>query len=350
MNISEKARLLSGWIDEAECITCVCHARPDGDAVGSCAAMASYLRQCRSKDALALFPDSAPASLDFVMGHADYVVADADLARAQARLGRTDLLICLDFNTMSRAEGLEQALRSCPGSKVLIDHHQSPALQDFDLSFSSVSVSSACELLYSVLMLMPDIQSDATRLPAAAAAALMTGMTTDTNNFANSVFPGTLRMASELLAAGVDREAIIDRLYFCERPNRLAAQGEMLSELMHILPCGAAVTVLRNDFYKRHALLDGETEGFVNMPLAVKDVRLSILAKEEEDGRFRVSLRSKAGVSARLLAAERFHGGGHEQASGGKIIIPADVQSADLVRHYVEDVAARFMQENYCNN
>ena len=344
--MSEKAMLLSGWADEAGVITAVCHARPDGDAAGCVTAVVSYLRECRGKDAVMILPESVPETLGFVFGGNTPLTASSEPQAARDRLARTDLLICLDFNTFSRTEELEDALRSCPGRKVLIDHHEAPDIQSFDLCFSDTQVSSACELLYRLLLEMPDIRGDASRLPALAAAALMTGMTTDTNNFANSVFPGTLQMASELLAAGVDRKAIIDHLYFCERPNRLAAQGEMLSQRMKLLPCGAAVTVLRKDFFERHALLDGETEGFVNLPLTVAQVRLSILAREE-DGRFRVSVRSKAGVSARELATGFLHGGGHEQASGGKILIPEDVPSPADAEAWLESVTARFMREKY---
>ena len=345
MNTQEKTLVLSAWIDSATRITVVSHARPDGDAAGSCAAVSSYLRECRGKDVEILLPDPVPASLSFVLEGARLASASDSFSAAAARLASTDLLICLDFNTLARAEGLEDQLRSCQVRKVLVDHHEAPVLEEFDLCFSSTSVSSACELLYSVLMNMPDICHDASKLPSAAGIALMTGMTTDTNNFANSVFPGTFKMASELLAAGVDRDALIDRIYFCERPNRLAAQGEFLSRYMKILPCGASVAVLPAEFYERHGLLDGETEGFVNMPLAVKEVRLSILAREEQ-GRFRVSLRSKRGVSARSLAVNCFHGGGHEQASGGKILIPDDIPQPSTAQDYLEQVAARFMQDN----
>ena len=115
---------------------------------------------------------------------------------------------------------------------------------------------------------------------------------------------------------------------------------------MKLLPCGVAVTVLDKSFYERHSLLDGETEGFVNIPLTIKDIKLSILAREE-DGRLRVSLRSKKGVSARELAARSFHGGGHEQASGGKILVPDDIASPSSAQAYIEEVAARFMREKY---
>ena len=344
MNTSEKVSLLNDWIEHSSVITAISHARPDGDAAGSCAAMAAYLEQCRGKDVVIVLPDRVPATLEFALEGLKVLYNVSDRPAVLSRLSSTDLLVCLDFNMLSRVEGLEDDLRSCGCRKVLVDHHQAPATEEFDLCFSCTEVSSACELLYSLLLQLPDIDSDAGQLPARTACALMTGMTTDTNNFANSVYPATLRMASELLAAGVDRDDIIDRLYFCERPNRLAAQGEFLSEKMTILPCGAAVTVLDKGFFERHSLADGETEGFVNMPLAVKEVKLSILAREE-DGRFRVSLRSKRGVSARKLAGEVFHGGGHEQASGGKILIPDDIPSADAAQAYLEFVTARFMQD-----
>ena len=341
MNVTEKTAMLSAWIDEAACITAVCHVRPDGDAAGSCAALASYLETCRGKDAAILFPSPVPESVAFVTEGLNCIT---DPAAAQERLARTGLLVFLDLNTPSRTEALEAAVRAFGGRKVLIDHHEDPELSSFDLCFSETAVSSTCELLFTILKAMPDIGGDASKLPPAAAVALMTGMTTDTNNFANSVYPGTLQMASELLAAGVDRDDILDRLYFSERPNRLAAQGEVLSRRMKLIPGGGAVTVLPQSFIDRHGLLDGETEGFVNMPLAIKDVRLSILAREDGEF-FRVSIRSKKGVSARVLARTRFHGGGHEQAAGGKILVPQDLASSDDAEAYLSEITARFLQD-----
>ena len=341
MDLSKDIALLSSWIDEAKVVSTVCHGRPDGDAAGSSAAMVSYLRSSRGKDAAALVPGKVPETIAFLLEDAGTV---SDVESAAARLSATDLLICLDFNTIPRTEEFEEAVRAYTGRKVLIDHHREPEVQSFDLCISETEISSACELLYNVLLGMPDIGGDAGKLPAAAARALMAGMTTDTNNFANSVYPGTLTMASELLAAGVDRDDLIARLYQSERPNRLAAMGEMLSERMKLLPCGAAIMVLPQEFFDRHALLDGETEGFVNLPLAVKDVRLSILAREDGE-LFRLSIRSKKGVSARMLAKGWFHGGGHDRASGGKILIPQDVPDAAAVEAYISTITARFLQE-----
>ncbi|MBP5637684.1 MAG: hypothetical protein J6X25_09270, partial [Bacteroidales bacterium] len=57
---------------------------------------------------------------------------------------------------------------------------------------------------------------------------------------------------------------------------------------------------------------------------------------------------SKQGTSANTFARKWFHGGGHEQASGGRVFIPEDVPSADQVGSYIEHISARFLQENAC--
>ena len=342
MNLSENILTLSNWINSAERICTVCHTNPDGDALGSTAAMFFYLTESLGKSVTALLPDVPPQSLGFLLEGVNYLTGGPS---AQEAISRCDLLICLDFNVLSRAESLCDACTSYPGRKVLIDHHVGPQEDAFGLCFSDTGVSSACELLYEILMRMPGFDGHAGRLPARTAYALMTGMTTDTNNFANSVFPGTLRMASALLQAGVDRENILDHLYRSGREQRLRAQGDILRDRLVITPEGAAVTVLTADVLQSYALLDGETEGFVNIPLEIKEVRLSIFAREE-NGRFRVSLRSKKGTSARELAMQAFHGGGHEQAAGGRILIPEDIPTPEAAAEYVTRAAARFLQQN----
>lgn len=331
---------LDKWIDEASFICTVCHTHPDGDAMGSSAAMYFYLTCTRGKKAVALLPDANPPSLDFLL---QGVEALTGAESAAAAIASCDLLICLDFNVLSRTESLCGACTSFPGRKVLIDHHHSPDVSSFDLCFSDTEVSSTCELLFDILMQTPGIDGDASRLPARTAYALMAGMTTDSNNFANSVFPGTLRMASALLEAGADREDILARLYSSGREQRLRAMGDILRNRMVITPEGAAVTVLTEDVLAGYGLLEGETEGFVNIPLEVKEVRLSIFARWE-NGVFRVSLRSKRGTSARELAVSVFHGGGHEQAAGGKILIPQDIPSPSAAAGYIASAAARFLQ------
>jgi phosphoesterase RecJ-like protein len=166
-------------------------------------------------------------------------------------------------------------------------------------------------------------------------------MTTDTNNFANSVFPSTMKMASELIADGTDRDKILNLIYNCYRENRIRLMGYMQCSEMKILTEGVAYMVLTKEIQEKFGYREGETEGLVNVPLSIGTVRMSILATEK-DGLFRVSVRSKKGTSAQNLAVQFFRGGGHENAAGGKILIGEDVPSPADVPTYIENSVKTF--------
>ena len=340
----EAVRALEMILSRAHAV-CICaHAHPDGDAVGSCLGLLHYLRENRGLDARVVLPDEVPGTLSFMVRDDDRAFlteADKEKERAGEIISGCDLLFVLDCSGPSRTEALESAVRASGAVKVLIDHHVNPEKEGFDLVFSETEISSACELLFNILMSLPDVAGDAGNLPAAAVKALMTGMTTDTNNFANSVFPSTLGMASALLAAGAPRDGILMDLYQSYRENRFRLMGYMLGK-MEITPEGAAIMILTRAEAERFGIEEGETEGFVNMPLGIAGVRLSVFLKEE-DGKFRFSSRSKPGTSARLLAAGWFHGGGHECAAGGKLLIPEDIPSPDGAESYVRKALKEFL-------
>ena len=175
---------------------------------------------------------------------------------------------------------------------------------------------------------------------------MLAGMTTDTNNFANSVYPSTFMMASRLLAAGIDRDAVVAALYTNYRENRFRLMGELLSENMKITDYGVAYMIIDRAMAAKYGIREGETDGFVNIPLGIDCVRMSLLLKEEED-RFRVSVRSKKGTSANRCAALYFNGGGHELASGGKLFKGKDLPegTAAEAARYIEAKTKEFLTD-----
>lgn len=338
----EKINFLDALIQGAGSVAIVTHTHPDGDAVGSSCALLHYLEDVRGRNATVILPDGAPDNLGFLSDGGNVILASDDPATAESLISAADLIFCLDMNTLMRCGVLEEAVKASGARKVLIDHHLGPESQCFDLVFSETEISSASELLYYILLAMQST-AGASALPARTVEALMTGMTTDTNNFANSVFPSTLAMASGLLDAGADRDSILDRLYNSFGENRFRAMGAVLSDLMTITPDGVAFFVMDKAFLDKYSIREGDTDRFVNLPLGIKDVRFSVFLKEDK-GLFRVSIRSKKGWSANRFARDWFHGGGHECASGGRLYFPADIPSpADAVA-YVENAAARFMR------
>ena len=341
-NITALDTLIAG----ASKISVSVHIHPDGDALGSGLALVSYLSKLRGKDAVLLVPDSVPESLAFMLDgfeNGSALTCRDDLNGVKDRISGSDLLFCLDCSSFSRSgEEMEKELRSSSAAKVLIDHHLNPEAESFGTVFSETGISSTCELLFRILKEMPDVGGDITKLPSECLESLMTGMTTDTNNFSNSVFPGTLAMASELLAAGVDRDRILSDLYHNYRENRLRLMGYLLDRNLEITPEGTAFMILDKAVQERFDFRQGESEGFVNMPLAIARVRMSILLTEEE-GRFRVSIRSKEGTSANACAMRYFNGGGHEMAAGGKLFFPENIPSPEDAKAYILKVSEEFL-------
>lgn len=315
----------------------VTHMKPDGDALGSSIALYHFMKvTCRTPEIVLCNP--APSYLSFLIGEDvanDVVIHEMNPSAAERAIDSSDLIICLDFNAFHRTDTLEGPLLRSDARKILIDHHLKPERECFDLSFSETEVSSASELLYHILMATSYISGDAGRLPSGTAEALMTGMTTDTNNFANSVFPSTLHMASALLSAGVDRDSILSHLYNQYSENRLRILGHMMKDLLTITEDGVAYIVLDSRTQEEYGVAEGDTEGFVNMPLSISEVRMSILAKEDGD-KVRISIRSKKGTSANMCARMHFNGGGHENAAGGRLHIPGDIYGIDEVAAYIE--------------
>lgn len=324
-------------LEAASRVAILGHIHPDGDALGSTTAMALFLKEKLGKEVSCILPDTPPENLHFILASTiPYHFYDKDAQAAVEAVKRADLVILQDCNAFNRTEGLEEPLKASSAQKILIDHHLNPDAEAFDLVFSTPDISSTCELLYWILKEMGWQPDPLIGSP------LLAGMTTDTNNFANSVFPSTFRMASELLAAGVDRDAILEKIYWCYRDTRVRLMGYMQNEGLHILREGAAYMILTKDIQQRFGLREGETEGLVNVPLSIENIRLSLLAKEDQ-GHFRVSVRSKRGTSAQNLARQFFHGGGHENAAGGRIL-PEDFSPELGVQAYVEQILKAFLQ------
>ena len=354
----EKINGLKALLEAATRVAVLGHTHPDGDALGSTAAMCLFLKEKMGKDVSCILPDTPPENLRFLLASGvPYYFHDTQPSQAVRSVQEAGLVILLDCNAFRRTEALEQPLLASAAPKVLIDHHLNPDTERFNLVFSTPDISSASELLYWILKAMapentPSSASlrDPIRANApegvfsgAIGAALLAGMTTDTNNFANSVYPSTFQMASELISAGVDRDAILQQIYWNYRENRVRLMGYMQSQQLHVLPNGAAYMIMSREIQQRFDLREGESEGLVNVPLAIGDVRLSVLVKEDQ-GHYRVSVRSKKGTSAQQLAQRYFHGGGHENAAGGKIFPAEDLAEGQDIGSYVQNILTGYLR------
>ena len=149
------------------------------------------------------------------------------------------------------------------------------------------------------------------------------GMMTDTGGFTfASNAPEIFFIICQLLTKGIDKDRIYRNVYNVFSEHRLRLQGYVLYKKMNVVDnLHASYFTLTRDDLQRFQYTKGDSEGLVNMPLQIKDMRLSISLREdtERDNLILVSLRSVDDFPCNEMAARFFNGGGHKNASGGRL-------------------------------
>jgi phosphoesterase RecJ-like protein len=101
--------------------------------------------------------------------------------------------------------------------------------------------------------------------------------------------------------------------------SRLRLMGYVLSNMTVYSDCNSALITLTKAEQGKFHYIKGDSEGFVNIPLSIKNVRFSCFLREDtEKPMIKISLRSVGTFPCNQLAAEFFNGGGHLNASGGE--------------------------------
>jgi phosphoesterase RecJ-like protein len=314
---SDQLAQMDQLISTAQSVLVVCHKSPDGDAIGSSLGMAEYLRQ-RGKDVTVVVPDQYPDFLHWLPNSEKIVRYDKHPGKCDMLFKIADLIVCLDFNTPSRVEDMEPALVSSPARKILIDHHLKPDV-DADLVISQPEASSASELVFRVVWQLGGFPE----LGKAFAIPVYCGMMTDTGGFTfNSTRPEIFFIIGELLTKHIDKDKIYRNVYHNYSYDRIRLMGYVMYEkLVYDAPRHAAYFTLSRDDLKRFHFIKGDAEGLVNIPQQIKGLKLSISLREdtEKENLVWVSLRSVDDFPCNEVAARFFNGGGHLNASGGRL-------------------------------
>ena len=316
LNESDLDRLRQ-LISESQKIVVCCHQNPDGDAIGSVLAWSEFLRE-QGKEPFMAVPDMFPDFLQWLPNTEKLVRYDKHTDRVEAAFREADLVFCLDFNRPGRMDRLGEVLNACPAPKVMIDHHPDPAI-DCAVTVSCPLLSSTCEIVFRVIWQLGgfDTMTKKTAVP------LYCGMMTDTGGFTyNSSSPEVYFIISQLLTKGINKDKIYRNVFNNYSEWRMRLIGYVLYQKLQVFADKrASYFALTRQDLKRFHYMKGDAEGLVNMPLQIKNLQLSISLREdtERDNLIWVSLRSVDDFSCTKVAERWFNGGGHLNASGGRL-------------------------------
>lgn len=295
----------------ADEVVIACHVNPDGDAIGSMLGASLGLAQLGKKTfpTWSATPPEVPYGYRFLPGTSSIVHPH--------EIPETAVFLALDCGAKDRlGDELEDRASAAP-KLINVDHH--PGNDNFGhLNVVVTDASSTAEL---VTALLQDVGVEFDR---DIATCLYTGIFTDTGSFQyTNSDPSTLRVAAELLEHGVEKEEIAQQVFETAPFGYLKLIALVLDRAKLFEKERFVFSTVTHADLRATGVHVEETDKLIDLLRSTRDADVVAIFKEQGDGNFRVSMRSRGPVSVGAIARAR-GGGGHELAAG---FTTADVEA-----------------------
>jgi len=295
------------------------HIKPDGDGVGSSLGLCWLLRSL-GKEAEVIVHGDVPLAYRSLPG-ADEI---RDIKQIDGDYDAVFVIECSDV-TRPGIAGLESEFT------VNIDHHATS--EHFgSINWIDSTASAVGEMIYNLCKAIGG------RITKDIAECVYMALVTDTGSFH---FPNTsdrtLKVASELIKAGALPAKIGEAVYNNYPWSRIELMRQVLDTVKRDET--GHIASLRQTLEMRRiaGAVDGDNNGFVNIPLAARDVLAVVYMREVGPDQYRASLRSKGDINVAKVA-EKFGGGGHKNASGLSIEGDWDEKEQEIVTALTEAI------------
>lgn len=276
----------------------VMHVRPDGDTVGSCAALL-YIFHKLGKAPLWACSDPIPERLEFLL---------KDYREAYRHEYNDSTVVTVDIPTKEQMGDIYDFL---PRADFMIDHHEVGT--PFADNFIIPGASSAGEVV--MLVCEELVKMGRLTIDQGLAYPLYAAISSDTGCFRYSnASAETLRRGAELVETGIDYADINHRLFNSKTPRQIRAEGFVAEKISTAYGGKVAfATVTRREREKLDVLME-HFETAIDVVRSVEFCEIAFVVKETDNGEFKASLRSTGADVAKICYD--FGGGGHVKAAG----------------------------------
>ena len=274
------------------------HINPDGDALGASFCL-KLLLDNENIDADIDFDiaTSLPTNLD----HLPYELITKNIKTSY------ETVFIFDCGNPSRLGKYEDIVLKA-NNIIVIDHHIDPTFGT--LQIVDPNAASTTQVLFRQLVKEKYV------INKTMADCLLTGLITDTGRFQ---YPNTttevFTIASELLSNGADLSSISENIYGSIEFNALKLQSEIINRIEFEKDIEFTYSTIYQNDYKKYNISPEETDFMIDVVRLVKGANITLLLKEQVDGSFKGSLRSRNNFNVQEIASI-FNGGGHKAASG----------------------------------
>ena len=297
------------WLQERNNFCLLTHRRPDGDTVGSAAALCLGLR---SLGKTCFILENSEVTPRFQWLHEGLTVAEP---QEGAILVTTDVA-----SPQMLPEGFKKHLGSIA---LRIDHHGA-ATSFTEYELVDPDSASCAELIWDVLEAM------GVNMDAALAEAVYVGTSTDTGCFRfSNTTDHTFATAAKCAAAGARIYELNQELFETNSLGRLRIQGWIVEHMKLFGGGQLAIVAIPKAVENQLNLTEDDMDNISNFPRTVSGVKMAATLREEGQGRAKLSVRAVPGWDATLVTT-KFGGGGHKGAAGASFTCSLE-EAAKLV-------------------
>ena len=293
MNVTETAALLRS----RDRVLLLTHVRPDGDTIGSAAALCRALRALGKEAYLLPNPEITATYAPYA---APYWAPEG---------WEPSFVVSVDIAALSLLPENAKAYAGC--IDLAVDHH--PSQEFFAAETCLEAESAACgEIIYEIIR-------ELTAVTPEIALPLYVAISTDTGCFVYSnTTARTHRIAAELFAAGIDPAPVNKALFRTKSKTRLAMEARMVAEMELYDNDRVVVMTIPLALREQMHATDADIEELSSLAALVEGTDCGVTLRELRPGTVKLSLRTGPRVNATLVC-KKLGGGGHAAAAGATI-------------------------------
>lgn len=274
------------------------HRRPDGDTVGSAAALCRVLRKLGKTAHILENPEVTPRFAWLLEGLTKETPEE------------TDTVITVDVASPGM---LPKAFEHLAEKTVLrIDHHgTATSFTEFELV--EPHAGACAEIIYDILMEL------GLELDAETAEAIYVATSTDTGCFRfSNTTDHTFLVAAACAAAGARVYQLNQELFETNTLTKLKIQSWMIENMKLYRDGKVALVAIPRSVEQEIGVTDDDMDNISNFPRTIAGVCMAATLRETADGDTKISIRAIPGWDAAAVCA-KFGGGGHKGAAGASV-------------------------------
>lgn len=302
---------MTDMIQSADRILITTHENPDGDGLGSAAAMYHHLaeggRECRI-----ICSSKLPREYAFL--NEGQIFEVHDLQRDRDWISGAELALVFDVGDFKRLRGIGDELLRFAIPTLNIDHHPHLNADQFTYNLIDLKAAATGEMLYDYFK---TVRSGS--LPPEICLGIYTGVMTDTGSFRYSnTNLKCHQIAIECIQAGIQPHKIYQQVYESSSREKVKLLGKILEQL-HYDQDGELAWFTINDRMMREAGANqADVDGFTDFVRTIRGVEVALMVFENGRETCRVNFRSKGKYVVNKIA-QSLGGGGHKFAAGAVV-------------------------------